>query len=95
MPRNDRSAAVQRPTRAFRYDSGAVGAVEMRAVAEEIPVEIAFGGVPFAVMMASPCDLEDFAYGFALTEGVIECAGNIRAVETSVGESEARVASRA
>ena len=39
-----------------------------RSVAVETAVEIAFGGAPFAVMMASPSDLEDFAYGFALTE---------------------------
>ncbi len=87
MPRNERRAAA----RAFRYDVGPVGPAEMRAVAEEIPVEIAFGGVPFAVMMATPSDLEDFVYGFALTEGVIERASDILAVEISIGKAEARV----
>ncbi len=37
-------------------------------LAEEVPVELRFDGVGFAVMMLTPCDLEDFAYGFALTE---------------------------
>lgn len=60
----------QRPTRAYRYDAGAVGSIEMRAVAEETPIEIVIGGIPFAVMMATPADLEDFVYGFILTEGV-------------------------
>ena len=55
-----------------------VGAAELRSVAVETAVEIAFGGAPFAVMMASPADLEDFAYGFALTEGGDRSADDIR-----------------
>ena len=43
-----------------------------RAVAVEAPVQIVIGGAPFAVMMATPSDLEDFAYGFALTEQIAD-----------------------
>jgi formate dehydrogenase assembly factor FdhD len=43
-----------------------------RAVAVEWAVNIVYGGIPFAVMMMTPADLEDFAFGFSLTEGVIE-----------------------
>ncbi len=75
--------------REFRYDAGAVGAVRLREIAEEIPVEIAFGGSPFAVMMASPLDLEDFAYGFALTEGAIGSMEDIRAVEVDLQTRQA------
>jgi len=50
-------------------------------VAEEVPVAFVYNGVPFAVMLASPLDLEDFALGFSLTEGVIESAAEIGAVE--------------
>jgi len=38
-------------------------------LAEEVPVALHYDGEPFAVMMASPGDLQDFAYGFSLTEG--------------------------
>lgn len=36
----------------------------------EVPVALEFNGLAYAVMMASPTDLEDFALGFALTEGL-------------------------
>ena len=51
-----------------------------RPVAIERAVNVIYGGVPFAVMMLTPGDLEDFAFGFSLTEGVIETAADIRAV---------------
>lgn len=59
-------------------------------VAEEVPVAFVFNGVPFAVMLASPLDLEDFAVGFSLTEGVIESSTEFEGVEVvpeSIGYS--------
>lgn len=53
-----------------------------RALPEETPVAFVFNGSTHAVMLATPADFEDFAYGFALTEGVIDKADDIREVET-------------
>jgi len=50
-------------------------------VVEEVPVALEFNGVSHAVMLASPADLEDFALGFALTEGIVGAASEVRDVE--------------
>ena len=41
-----------------------------RVLPEEVAVALSFNGTTQAVMMATPADLADFAYGFALTEGI-------------------------
>lgn len=65
--------------RTLRYDRGAdrPGAVE---VPVEIPVNIVYGNLPYAVMMMTPGDLEDFVLGFSLTEGIVLGADEIRGV---------------
>ncbi len=52
-----------------------------RTLPEEVPVAIVFNGTTLAVMMATPADLEDFAYGFALTEGVITGPDQVETLE--------------
>uniref|UniRef100_UPI0035C982FF formate dehydrogenase accessory sulfurtransferase FdhD n=1 Tax=uncultured Sphingomonas sp. TaxID=158754 RepID=UPI0035C982FF len=53
----------------------------LRAVAVERPIAIEFNGIGYAVMMASPGDLEDFATGFALSERLIAAATSVLAVD--------------
>src|SRR5690349_19698751 len=52
-----------------------------RLVAVETAVAISYGGSTQAVLMASPADLDDFAVGFTLTEGIVDDAAEIEAVE--------------
>ncbi len=68
-------------------------------IATEVPVALVFNGISHAVMMATPADLEAFALGFALSEGLLttrdECRG-IDVVEGSDGiEVQLEVASAA
>ncbi|MGA0561958.1 formate dehydrogenase accessory sulfurtransferase FdhD [Ancylobacter sp. VNQ12] len=53
-----------------------------RAIPEETPVAIVHNGSTYAVMMATPSDLEDFGYGFSLTEGVIGQLSDVESIET-------------
>ena len=52
-----------------------------RAIAAEVPVAISVCGFGYAVMMATPADLDDFAYGFALSERLIDGAMQVERVE--------------
>ncbi|GEM_PF-18907 len=51
------------------------------AVASEVPVALVFNGLSHAVMMATPSDLEAFALGFALSEGLIDTPADCRGIE--------------
>jgi FdhD protein len=60
------------------------GVVRDDALASEVPVALVFNGVSHAVMMATPQDLEAFALGFALSEGILDTAADCRGIEVQV-----------
>jgi FdhD protein len=49
----------------------------VRSVASEVPVAFVYDGGTEAVMMATPADLEDFALGFSLNDGVVAAKEDI------------------
>ncbi|HYX75458.1 MAG TPA: formate dehydrogenase accessory sulfurtransferase FdhD [Steroidobacteraceae bacterium] len=60
-------------------------------IAEEMPVALVYHDVPHVVMLATPADLEDYAYGFTLSEGLVASVDEIRGVEVLQGEASADV----
>ena len=52
-------------------------------VAEEVPVALEYNGISHAVRLASPYDLEDFALGFSLSEGILGCPSELFDCEVS------------
>lgn len=63
---------------AWRHGAMAASA---RAVPEETAIAFTLNGTTHAVMMATPDDFEDFAVGFALTEGLIEQPSEIASLD--------------
>lgn len=68
-------------------DSPAQGLERDGALAEEVPVAMVFNGISHAVMMSSPANLEVFALGFALSEGILASVDECRGVEVFEGIS--------
>jgi FdhD protein len=79
------AASVKVANLARRHDKTAPSS---RIIPEETPIAFTYGGSTHAVMMATPADLEDFAVGFALTEGLIDNpadAGEVEIISSEAG----------
>jgi FdhD protein len=89
VPEIERAGFVER---AIVRHRGAGSTPAFDHVAEEIPVALVFNGISHVVMMATPRDLEAFACGFALTEGVVASAAAIFDCEVFLRADSAEVA---
>jgi FdhD protein len=72
-------ASVVAVERLIWRDGGATP--EPRSIPEETPIALTYGRSTFAVMMATPADLRDFAVGFSLAEGIVRHPSEIAALE--------------
>ncbi len=81
----DQPGAVERRVR--RHRGGAVETV-IDHVGQEWPVALVFNGISHAVMMCTPRDLEAFAVGFAISEGIVERGSDIQDIEVELHDGE-------
>ena len=77
---NMNSEMIELPVRRLGFGDPVDEAL-IRNVAVEAPVSIEVGGIGYAVMMATPADLEDYAAGFALSEGLVATADQISRID--------------
>lgn len=60
-----------------------LGNVQSDLLAEEVPVALVYNGISHVVMMATPKDLDLFAVGFSLSEGIIENRAEIYGIDVA------------
>jgi len=66
----------------YRYQGGVLHeASEDDWLAQEMPLALEYNGISHATVLATPCDLEDLALGFSLTEGIIRGPGDLHDLE--------------
>ena len=70
--------------RVWRMRRGVLAEVDDMVV-DEVPVALVYNGISHAVMMATPADLEEFALGFSLSEGIVEHPGQCYGIEVGNG----------
>ena len=73
-----REPAIAVECSVWRNDNASAG---KRIVPEETAIAFSYDGGTYAVMMATPQDLEDFAFGFSLTEGIVSSLADLREYE--------------
>jgi FdhD protein len=84
--RSKRSEDPSRTTGTIEVRADGTRRAASREWVSEAPVALEFNGLSYAVMMATPADLEDFARGFALTEGLARTPADVS--DIAVAETE-------
>jgi len=72
------------PRQILRQRQGVLTRLEDMVVAET-PVALVYNGISHAVMMATPADLEEFALGFSLSEGILARAADCYGIDIETG----------
>lgn len=72
---------VTQPVNVRRVARDGTAIDRIDVLAEETPVALVYNGISHAVMMASPADLEDFALGFSVSEGIADGKEDVGAIE--------------
>lgn len=85
---SESTGSTPRPVRRYRNGEPLP---DTDRVVEELPVALVFNGISHAVMMATPIDLEAFALGFALSEGIVERTADVFDIETFLRPDSAEV----
>lgn len=77
---SDRADSVTAQVTRVRAGAIAAGA-QADHLAEETPVALEFNGISHATMLATPANLEDFAVGFSLCEGIVDSVADVRGID--------------
>ena len=63
------------------YKSTSLKKEIIESIAEETPIALIYNGISHVVMMGTPSNLEDFALGFSITEGIVKKISDVYSIE--------------
>ncbi|MCB5363508.1 formate dehydrogenase accessory sulfurtransferase FdhD [Pusillimonas sp. CC-YST705] len=67
-----------------RYrDAQPLATPEADWLAQETPIALEYNGISHATVLATPCDIEDLALGFSITEGIVRSAADVYDIEVT------------
>jgi FdhD protein len=83
VPQNPDTAELPPPSESTTETHFRDGRFELQpaVLANEVPIAFEYNGVSHAVMLATPADLEDFALGFSISEGIVDRPGDLYSVK--------------